>query len=96
VQYTYQVLFEWDPFKAALNKRKHRVSFEEAAECFQDPLALLLEDPRYPDRSILIGSSPRQRLILTVFVERDAAVIRIVSARRATVRERRKYEEGDS
>ena len=95
MQYTYRVLFEWDPSKAAANKRKHGVSFEEAAECFQDPLALILEEPRYPDRSILIGSSLRQRLILTVFVERDAAVIRIVSARRATIRERRKYENGD-
>jgi len=89
------MLFEWDPSKAAANKRKHGVSFAEAAECFQDPLALILEEPRYPDRSILIGSSQRQRPILTVFVERDAAVIRIVSARRATVRERRKYEEED-
>jgi len=89
------VLFEWDPSKAASNKRKHGVSFEEAAECFQDSLAMILEEPRYPDRSILIGSSKRRRLILTVFVERDAAVIRIVSARRATVRERRKYEEGE-
>lgn len=89
------MLFEWDPSKAAANRRKHGVSFEEAAECFQDPLALVLEEPRYPNRSILIGSSQRQRLILTVFVERDAAVIRIVSARRATVRERRKYEDGD-
>ena len=89
------MLFEWDPSKAASNKRKHGVSFEEAAECFQDSLAMILEEPRYPDRSILIGSSKRRRLILTVFVERDAAVIRIVSARRATVRERRKYEEGE-
>jgi len=89
------VLFEWDPSKAASNKRKHGVSFEEAAECFQDSLAMILEEPRYPDRSILIGSSKRRRLVLTVFVERDAAVIRIVSARRATVRERRKYEEGE-
>ena len=89
------MLFEWDPSKAAANKRKHGVSFEEAAECFQDPLALILEEPRYPDRSILIGASLRQRLVLTVFVERDAAVIRIGRARRATVRERRKYEDGD-
>ena len=89
------MLFEWDPSKAASNKRKHGVSFEEAAECFQDPFAMILEEPRYPDRSILIGSSKRRRLVLTVFVERDAAVIRIVNARRATVRERRKYEEGE-
>jgi hypothetical protein len=89
------MLFEWDPSKAASNKRKHGVAFEEAAECFEDPLALILEEPRYAGRSILIGSSKRQRLILTVFVEREAAVIRIVSARRATLNERRKYEGGE-
>jgi uncharacterized protein len=89
------VVFEWDPAKAAANKRKHGVSFEDAATCFQDPLALILDDPRYPERFILIGSSSRQKLIFTVFVERAAAVIRIIRARRATIRERRKYEEGD-
>lgn len=89
------MLFEWDPAKAAANKRKHGVSFEEAVSCFQDPLALIVDDPQYPERFILIGASRHQRLIFTVYVERDAAVIRIISARRATSRERRKYEEGD-
>ena len=87
--------FEWDPAKAAANKRKHGVSFEEAAECFKDPLALILEEPQYPERFILIGASQKQRIIFTVYVERRPAMIRIISARRATVNERRKYEEGD-
>ena len=87
--------FEWNPSKAASNKRKHGVSFEEAAECFKDPLAMILDDPRHPERFILIGASQQQRLIFTLYVERDAALIRIISARRATARERRKYEEGD-
>ena len=87
--------FEWNPSKAASNKRKHGVSFEEAAECFKDPLAMILDDPRHPERFILIGAAQRQRLIFTIYVERDAALIRIISARRATARERRKYEEGD-
>jgi uncharacterized DUF497 family protein len=89
------VRFEWDSSKAAVNKRKHGVSFEEAAECFRDPLAMILDDPRYPDRFILIGASQRHRLIFTVYVERDTALIRIISARRATMLERRKYEEGE-
>ena len=91
--YTYVVRFEWNPSEAAANKRKHGVSFEEAAECFNDPLAMILDDPRHPDRFILIGASQRQRIVFTVFVERDAALIRIISARRATALERRKYEE---
>ena len=87
--------FEWNPSKAAANARRHGVSFEEAAECFKDPLAMILDDPQHPERFILIGASQRQRLVFTVYVERDAALIRIISARRATARERRKYEEGD-
>ena len=92
--YTYAVRFEWDPSKAATNKRKHDVTFEEAAECFEDPLALVLDESRHPDRLILIGESRRRRLVFTVYVEKDAAVIRIISARRATTHERRTYEEG--
>ena len=87
--------FEWDPSKAVANKRKHGVSFEEAAECFRDPFAMILDDPQYPNRFILIGSSQRQRLIFTVYVEREAALIRIISARQATAFERKKYEEGE-
>jgi len=86
--------FKWDPAKAAANKRKHGVSFEEAAECFKDPFAIILDDPQYPERFIFIGTSGRQRVIFTVYVERDAALIRIISARRATTGERKKYEEG--
>ena len=56
---------------------------------------MILDDPRYPERFVLIGASQRQRLIFTVYGERDAALIRIISARRATARERRKYEEGN-
>jgi uncharacterized DUF497 family protein len=89
------VRFEWDPVKAASNKRKHGVSFEEAAECFSDPFALILDDPRYSERLILIGASQRSGVIFPVYVERLPALIRVISARRATVTERRKYEEGD-
>jgi len=95
VCYTYDLRFEWDPAKAAVNRRKHGVSFEEAAECFRDPLAMVLDEPRHPDRLILIGVSQRRRVIFTVFAERGPATIRIISARRATSNERRKYEEGD-
>ena len=90
------IRFEWDPAKAAANKRKHGVSFEEAAEGFRDPLALILEDPQYPDRVILIGASGKTRLVFTVYVERGPALIRIVSARLATGNERSRYEEGES
>jgi uncharacterized protein len=69
------------------------VTFEEASECFEDPLALILDESRYPDRFILIGESRRSRLIYTVYAERAVATVRIISARLATPRERRGYEE---
>ena len=88
--------FEWDPAKAALNKRKHGVAFEEASECFEDPLAIVLEEPAHPERLILIGQARGLRLIFTVFAERTAGSIRIISARLATRRERRAYEETEA
>jgi uncharacterized DUF497 family protein len=88
------VRFTWDPRKARANRAKHGVSFAEAATCFGDPLALFLQDPVHPDRAILIGLSESARLLFTVFVEHREDVTRIVSARRASPRERRRYEQG--
>jgi uncharacterized DUF497 family protein len=89
------VRFTWDARKAASNVRKHGVSFDEAVTVFADPLAAMLEDAVDPDRSILIGRSAMGRTLLTVFVEISQDTIRIISARRATSHERRRYEEGD-
>jgi uncharacterized DUF497 family protein len=88
------VQFTWDPTKAASNLRKHGVSFDEAVTVFADPIAAMLEDALDPNRSILIGRSRRGRTLLTVFVELSEDTIRIISARRATSHERRRYEEG--
>jgi uncharacterized protein len=90
------VHFTWDPKKARSNLKKHGVSFEEAVTVFADPLALIVEDFLHEDRSLLIGQSARQRTLVTVFIERAENWIRIISARRATARERRRYEEGDA
>lgn len=87
--------FEWDPRKAASNKRKHGVAFEEAATCFADPFAVLLEERKNPGRMILIGVSSSSRLIFTVYVELADDEIRIISARRSTRRERSYYENDD-
>jgi uncharacterized protein len=89
------VRFEWDPRKAQLNQRKHEITFAEAAECFADSLAMLLNDPVHAERLILIGQSRSHRLIFTVYAEKHHDIIRIISARRATRTERRAYEEGD-
>ncbi len=70
------------------------MSFAEAATTFADPLALLLDDAAHPERGILIGQSEATRLLFTVYVEIHEDLIRIISARRATSHERRRYEEG--
>jgi uncharacterized DUF497 family protein len=87
--------FEWDPRKAAANLIKHRVSFEEAATVFGDPLGWIVNDPRHSfgeERFVLLGLSQKRQLLAVMFVERGAA-IRIISARPATRPERKKYEE---
>ena len=85
--------FSWDERKAASNLRKHGVSFDEAATVFADPLALHIEDTVDPRRTLLLGASVRNRLLLVVHAELDESTIRIISARRATLHERRRYEE---
>jgi uncharacterized DUF497 family protein len=89
------VKFEWDPEKAALNLRNHGVSFEEAASIFGDPLAATIPDPEHSTeeaRSITMGVTPSQRLLVVVHTDR-ADRIRIISARPATRAEKKKYEE---
>lgn len=86
--------FDWDPQKAAANLAKHKVSFEEAATVFGDPLGRIVADPRHSaeeERLALLGLSQSMGLLAVLYVDRGEA-IRIISARRATRRERRNYE----
>jgi len=85
--------FAWDQAKADANARKHGVTFEEAATVFLDPLALIVEDPGHPENARIIGQSVSQRILLVVFVEPAEDGLRLISARRATRHERRRYEE---
>jgi uncharacterized DUF497 family protein len=89
--------FEWDPRKAAANVAKHGVSFEDAATVFADPLGRFMTDPRHSseeERLVLLGSSREERLLAVMFVD-YGETIRIISARPATRRERRDYEEDE-
>ena len=88
------MLFTWDPNKAIVNFRKHRIAFEEAVTVFSDPLALYITDDSHSDRAMLIGESIKRRLLLVVFIDKVDQEIRIISARRATSHERKRYEEG--
>ena len=87
--------FEWDEIKAAANIDKHGVSFEEARTVFENPRSAIFEDEAHSQtelREIIIGHSDRNRVLLVSFTERET-VIRIISARVATRRERINYEE---
>ena len=88
-------IFEWDPGKAEANVRKHGVTFDEAATVFGDPLNLLMSDPDHSldeERYLLLGMSNRRRLLVVAFAQRPPRT-RLISARRATRLERRRYEE---
>jgi uncharacterized DUF497 family protein len=85
-----------DEDKAKANIKKHKVSFEEASTVFGDPLSRTIFDPLHSDeedRFIILGESNRRRLLVVVLTDRDER-IRIISARTATRRERKDYEEG--
>jgi len=87
--------FQWDPRKAEANLAKHDVSFEEAVTVFADPLARIFSDEEHSVnelREIIIGHSAQQQLVLVNFTTTDDDV-RIFSARKASRRERKDYEE---
>ena len=87
--------FEWHGPKAAANRAKHKVTFEEAKTVFGDPLGRIIDDPRHSEgeeRLALLGQSARRRMLVVMFTERGEA-IHLISARKATRRERREYEE---
>ncbi|MEP6472506.1 MAG: BrnT family toxin [Gemmatimonadota bacterium] len=88
--------FTWDPKKAAANERKHGIGFPEAATAFGDPYSLTIPEPAHSvgeERCVLLGLSQRERRLVVVHVEREADVIRIIPARRATRHERTLDEE---
>ena len=84
--------FEWDAAKARSNLLKHGVSFEEATTVFDDIRALEAPDHYDPERFVLIGTSMLSRVLFVVHCQRGPRV-RIISARKATPVQRRKYED---
>ena len=87
--------FEWDPEKGDANFPKHGVSIDEASTVFGDPLSLLMPDPDHSadeERYLVLGMSAHQKLLVVAFAERPPNT-RLISARRATRAERKRYEE---
>jgi uncharacterized protein len=86
--------FEWDRAKAEANRRKHRVTFDEAATVFFDPLSVTIPDPdhsRDEHRFVSMGISSSDRLLVVSHTE-QGAVLRLISARPASAVERKRYE----
>jgi uncharacterized protein len=85
--------YEWDPAKAAANLTKHKVHFADAALSLEDPRALTMPDPDAVGeyRFITLGADPNGRVLVTVFAHVEGN-IRIISARRASPGERKRYE----
>ncbi|MBV2194115.1 MAG: BrnT family toxin [Azonexus sp.] len=87
--------FEWDSRKAAINLKKHGVSFEEAKSAFFDERAKLIDDPDHSEdeeRMVLLGLSSTLRLLVVCHCCRgEGGVIRIISARKATATESKHY-----
>ena len=88
--------FEWDSKKAAANLKKDKVTFDEAVSVFADPLASIFEDEDHSiaeHREIMIGHSILNRVVLVCFTEPENSLVRIISARAATKKEREDHEE---
>jgi len=90
-----EIRFEWNPRKSAANQRKHGVSFQEASTVFTDEHALLIDDPEHSDhedRFVLLGLSYSLRILVVCHCYRHSdEVVRIISARKATPKEREFY-----
>ena len=89
--------FEWDEAKAKVNEQKHGIDFTDAMTVFADPLSLTGNDPDHSadeDRYITMGTSLEGRLLVVSHTDREDRV-RIISAREASRRERRDYEDGN-
>ena len=88
------VLTEWDPGKARLNVRKHGISFADAVASLEDEGALTMRDPFSDDeeRWVTMGRDVLGRVLVVVYTWRGESV-RLISARKATARERRRYED---
>ena len=89
------IKFEWDENKNSINKKKHKISFEEAQGVFYDLDALLINDPEHSqeeERFIILGLSLKANLLVVCHCYRESeTVIRIISARKATKTETEQY-----
>ena len=89
----FALTFEWDESKRRANLAKHRIDFADAVTAFEDDNAITLpdEDSDEEDRFVTMAMDALGRLLVIVYTWRGSATIRLISARRATGRERKEY-----
>ncbi|EAH8851045.1 TPA: BrnT family toxin [Campylobacter lari] len=88
--------YEWDEVKERLNIAKHNVDFNEAKSVFADEYGLVVFDEDHSDdeeRFYLLGVSNKERILLVVHCYREGDTIRIISARKATAKEKKQYKD---
>ncbi len=87
--------FKWDKEKSIVNEQKHKISFQEASTVFSDELAIEFYDNKHSeweDRFLLLGLSSKLNLLLVCHCYKESEnVIRIISARKATIKESKNY-----
>ncbi len=92
------IRFDWDEHKNILNQRKHGISFDEAKSVFEDETAILFDDPvhsKREERFLLLGMSKEANVCIVCHCYRESdTVIRIISARKATKKEKERYVRG--
>jgi uncharacterized protein len=87
------VEFEWDPKKAEANRRKHAIEFLDAVVVFDDDRGItLLDETPTEERYVTFGTDAQGRVLAVSYTLRGNT-IRIISARKATARERAQYED---
>jgi uncharacterized protein len=87
------ITFMWDADKAVANLRKHGIPFEQGAEAFFDPFLKVIDASRHEEaRDAILGMDTRWNLLFVVHLELEDDAIRLISARKATRRERSYYE----
>lgn len=88
-------MYEWDPDKAETNLKKHGVDFADAVAVFEDEMAIAIEDhDEFEERYVTLGADAFGHILVVVFTYLEDDVIRVISARKATKKERTWYEEG--
>lgn len=89
--------FDWDQKKAASNQTKHKITFDQAITAFDDPFALIAPDPKHSNRTEvrewLIGEADAGVLVVVFTIRQPESVYRLISARKANRKERKRYEE---